>query len=119
MVEEEKTYQKQYYCKSPFSRFIEQIGLVTQILKALPIAMSFFIVRIAYALVSVYAAGPGSKWNFESVSTSRFACMALLLEYLIAGIFVYIGLRVSNSDNVYGESDALPRYEDLDAKTPQ
>ncbi|KAH8784828.1 hypothetical protein F5882DRAFT_404248 [Hyaloscypha sp. PMI_1271] len=89
------------------------------ILKALPIAMSFFIVRIAYALVSVYAAGPGSKWNFESVSTSRFACMALLLEYLIAGVFVYIGLRVSNSDNVYGESDALPRYEDLDAKTPQ
>jgi hypothetical protein len=81
--------------------------------------MSFLIVRIAYALVSVYDAGPDSKWNFESGSTSRFACMALLLEYLIAGIFVYIGLRVSNSDNVYGESDALPRYEDLDAKTPQ
>jgi hypothetical protein len=113
VVEEEKTYQKQYYCKSPFSRFIEQIGLVAQILKALPIAMSFLIVRIAYA------AGPDSKWNFESGSTSRIACMALLLEYLIAGIFVYIGLRVSNSDNVYGESDVLPRYEDLDAKTPQ
>jgi hypothetical protein len=80
--------------------------------------MSFFTVRIAYALISGFAVGPDNKWNFESVSTSLFACMALLLEYLIAGIFVYIGLRVSNSDNVYGEGDALRRYEDLDAKTP-
>jgi hypothetical protein len=117
MVGEEKTYQKQYYCKSSFSRFIEQIGLVTQTLKALPSAMSFFTVRIAYALISGFAVGPDNKWNFESGSTSLFACMALLLEYLIAGIFVYIGLRVSNSDNVYGEGDALRRYVDLDAKT--
>jgi hypothetical protein len=78
--------------------------------------MSFLIVRIAYALISVYAAGPDSKWNFETGSAILFACMALLPEYLTVGVFVYIGLRVSNSVNVYEERDDPPRYEDLDSE---
>jgi hypothetical protein len=77
--------------------------------------MAFLIVRISYALISVYVTEPNSKWNFETGSSILFICLALLPEYLVVGVIVYIGLNLSNANNIYEERDDPPRYEDLNS----
>lgn len=86
-----------------------------QILRALPVAMTFLVVRIVYALVSAYATNIQTRvWNLVSGSAILFACMALLPEYLIVGIFIYVGFKISPYKNVNEGGDDPQKYEDLE-----
>ena len=68
--------------------------LILKILKATPLAIPFLIVRTTYALLSVFATSLDSKWDTIDGSAVAFAFMALLMEYVVVCIYLYIGFSI-------------------------
>jgi hypothetical protein len=75
-------------------------------------AMPFLIVRNVYALISVYSNESNSQWNSVTGSAAVFACMALLMEYFVVAIYLYIGLRISR-DQPDRDDNGVPKNTDL------
>ncbi len=52
-------------------------------------------VRNVYALIAAFSSVPGSQWNSLYGSAAVFACMALLMEYFVMAIYIYIGFSLT------------------------
>jgi hypothetical protein len=59
--------------------------------------MPFLIVRTVYAFLGEYSNSLYSKWDPLYGSASIFACMALLMEYIVICIFIYIGFNIPSN----------------------
>jgi hypothetical protein len=75
-------------------------------------AMPFLIVRNVYALISVYSNESDSQWNSVTGSAAVFACMALLMEYFVVAIYLYIGLKISH-DQPDLDNNGVPKDTDF------
>ncbi|KAJ9365594.1 hypothetical protein C8Q69DRAFT_499204 [Paecilomyces variotii] len=62
------------------------------IVKGSASAMPFLIVRVAYALLSVFSTS--QKWNNLTGSIAAFVCMGLLMEYVVVGIYIGVGISI-------------------------
>ncbi|KAL1850068.1 hypothetical protein Plec18170_007165 [Paecilomyces lecythidis] len=75
------------------------------IVKKTASAMPFLIVRIAYALLSVFSSN--EKWNNLTGSIAAFVCMELLMEYVVVGIYIAVGMAIPPvGKNKLGNSNA-------------
>lgn len=54
--------------------------------------MPFLIVRVAYALLTVFSTN--QKWNNLTGSIAAFVCMGLLMEYVVVGIYIGVGITI-------------------------
>jgi hypothetical protein len=59
--------------------------------------MPFLIVRTVYAFLGIYSNSLYSKWDALYGSAPIFACMALLMEYIVICIFIYIGFNIPSN----------------------
>lgn len=57
--------------------------------------MPFFIVRLAYAFLSVYR--DDDTWNSLTGPVAPFIVMALLMEYCVVVIYLYTGFKIHPS----------------------
>lgn len=66
-----------------------------QVILALFIACPFLAVRTAYGLLQVqHQENVFSKWNPLYGSAPLFAGMALLMEYVTLGVFIFVGFSI-------------------------
>jgi hypothetical protein len=78
--------------------------------------MPFLIVHNVYSLISAFSNVPGSQWNPLYGSAAVLACMALLMEYFVVAIYIYIGLNISpfmSPDHTNLDSNDVPKATSL------
>jgi hypothetical protein len=67
-----------------------------------------------YALISAFVKSSRSKWNPLYGSEVLFACMSLLMEYIVELMYLYIGFSISRLGQV--DADSVTKSTGIDTR---
>lgn len=68
--------------------------------------MPFFIVRLTYAFLSIYRGADDETWDPLNGPVAPFLIMALLMEYFVVVIYLYLGFNIKATARVEDDGES-------------